>query len=100
MVKFTSVYGPLVVIRRGANQPYFGKQSDKWAYSPQEQKRGDFKGFPVLTRTSEGETEPKMGVFSLPVHTPIMEAICSTSLTPALNLPSHSLAHSHVPLVL
>jgi len=53
----------LAAIIRGAILPYFDKQSDYMACSPHEQKRGDLWGFPVLTRTSEGETEPDLGVF-------------------------------------
>jgi hypothetical protein len=38
--------------RRGANLPYFAKQGDYWAYSPQEQKKTVLRGFPVLANIS------------------------------------------------
>jgi len=47
--------------RRGANLPYFGKQSEYWAYSPHETKRGVLRGFPVLVTISGREKEPVFG---------------------------------------
>jgi len=44
--KFALILGPLAGFGRGANLPYFGNQSEKWAYSPQEQKRRVLRGFP------------------------------------------------------
>jgi hypothetical protein len=45
MAKTESVAGALAGIGRGANQPYFGKQSDNQAYFPQELKRRVLRGF-------------------------------------------------------
>jgi hypothetical protein len=56
-----------MVVRRGANLPYFGKQSGKQAPSPQEQKRGILRGFPGGSMIEGKEKEPVKGVFSLRV---------------------------------
>jgi hypothetical protein len=58
-----SILGPLAGFGRGANLPYFGNQSEKWAYSPHEQKRRVLRGFPFLTGLFGGESEPELGVF-------------------------------------
>ena len=60
-----SIPGPLAGFGRGANLPYFAKQGDYRAHSPQEQKRRVLRSFPVLTGISERQKEPKMGLFSL-----------------------------------
>jgi len=65
--KTASIPGPLMVVRRGANLPYFGKQSVKKAHSPQEQKRGIFWGFPGVSMIEGREKEPVKGIFSLRV---------------------------------
>jgi hypothetical protein len=58
VAKKASILGPLAGFRRGAILPYFGKQGDLKAYSPQELKRRDYRGFPVLTGLPGGEKEP------------------------------------------
>jgi hypothetical protein len=66
---FSSIERALQATRRGANQPYFGKKSDYWAYSPHEPKRVVLRGFPVLTNLSRREKVPEMGLFSLKIQT-------------------------------
>jgi hypothetical protein len=58
-----------VGFRRDAFLPYFGKQSVIWAYFPQEPKRGDYRGLPVLTGVPRREKEPEMGLFFLKIQT-------------------------------
>jgi hypothetical protein len=48
----------------GEFQPYFGKQSDYQAHSPQEPKRADLRGFPLVQKRSGNEYEPEQGLFS------------------------------------
>jgi len=59
----------LVAVIRGAILPYFDKQSENRAYSPQEEKGTVLRGFPVMTRVREEEKEPVRGLFSLSSHT-------------------------------
>jgi hypothetical protein len=70
VAKTAPILGPLVGFGRGANLPYFNNQSENWAYSPQEQKRGDLWGFPVSVVISGEESEPVLGLFCLRIHTP------------------------------
>ena len=49
MAEFTSIAGALVALGRGANLPYFGKQTNIWPYSPREQKRKAIRGFPGVS---------------------------------------------------
>jgi len=58
VAKKASIKCPLAGFERGAFLPYFGNQSDLKAYFPQELKRGDYRGFPVLAGVPEGEKEP------------------------------------------
>jgi hypothetical protein len=53
-----------MAVGRGANLPYFGKQSVKKAYSPQEQKRRTFWGFPGGSMIGGMEKEPVKVIFS------------------------------------
>jgi hypothetical protein len=63
-----SILGPLVGIWRGVNQPYFGKQRVKLAYSPQEQKRGILRDFPDKGM----EKGARFGlILVLPLNTPL-----------------------------
>jgi hypothetical protein len=52
-----------------ANLPYFRKQGDIWAYSPQEPKKEIIQGFLVCAELSGKETKPILGLFSIRVQT-------------------------------
>jgi len=69
VAKNASILGPLVGFRRDVSLPYFGKQSVIWAYFPQEPKRGDYRGLPVLTGVPRREKEPVKGLYPLKIQT-------------------------------
>jgi hypothetical protein len=58
VVKTGTIKGSLVAIIRGVILPYFDKQSDYRAYSPQELEGTVLRGFPVLARAPVEEKEP------------------------------------------
>jgi hypothetical protein len=58
VAKNASIKWPLAGFKRDAFLPYFGKQSDLKAYSPQEPKRRNYWGFPVLAGVPGWEKEP------------------------------------------
>jgi hypothetical protein len=64
MAEITSIARALGADRRGANLPYFGKQSNILPYFPHEQKRKPIQGFPRVSDTTEREKEPDTGIFS------------------------------------
>lgn len=61
---------PLAGFGRGSFLPYFVKQGEIMPPFPQEQKRGNYRGFPVLTGMLKMGKEPNLGVFSIRIHTP------------------------------
>jgi hypothetical protein len=70
VAKNASIPGPLVGFGRDAFLLYFGKQSVKWAYFPQELKRRIFRVFPVLKGIEGRGKNPVKGLFALRVLTP------------------------------
>jgi len=63
VAKTGAVQRPLVVVWSGVILPYSGKQGTILVYSPQEQKRTRYRGFPVRAKTHPGESEPVQGSF-------------------------------------
>jgi hypothetical protein len=61
--EFISIERALVSIVKGANLPYFGKQSNIMPYSPREPKRKANQGFPGVSVITEGGNEPNLGLF-------------------------------------
>jgi len=83
VAKTVSIQRPLWGIGRGRFQPAFGKQTDIWAFFPQESKRSVFQSFPIRSRSGYWQSEPNLSPESLPsVHDSFFHAfICFTTRT-------------------
>jgi hypothetical protein len=68
MAEIKSIAGALVAIVRGANLPYFDKQTNIWPYSPHEPKRKAIRGFLGVSDIKEREKEPDLGVLRMRIQ--------------------------------
>ncbi len=53
----------MMAIRRGAFQPYFGKQGETIPHFPREPKREVLQDFSERVGIGQSETKPEMGLF-------------------------------------